>query len=135
MAEEAGIEDDIVTTGVVSDDELCVLYNRATMLVHPSRYEGFGLPIAEAMACGAYLIARRLPSTTAYIGEAGDAYDNEAEAEMLLRATLDWSEDRWRSAALRSIDRAFRLYVDRVALKPILNCWQHLGPARAGPLS
>ena len=123
----------------MSHPAVSALAQKAGIYLHTFDPAGppYGMPvsIAEAMACGAYLIARRLPSTTAYIGEAGDAYDNEAEAEMLLRATLDWSEDRWRSAALRSIDRAFRLYVDRVALKPILNCWQHLGPARAGPLS
>jgi hypothetical protein len=78
------------------------------------------------MACGAYLIARRLPPTAAYVGEAGDLYDSDAEAEALLRATLDWSEEQWRGAALRSIDRAFHLYVDRLALKPIFDCWQDL---------
>ena len=88
----------------------------------------YGMPvsIAESMACGAYVIARRLPPTAAYVGEGGDLYDSEAEAEALLRATLDWSEEQWRDAALRSIDRAFHRYVDRLALKPIFDCWQNL---------
>lgn len=70
LAEEVGIEDDIVTTGVVSDEELCVLYNRATMLVHPSRYEGFGLPIAEAMACGAPVVTTDVSSMPEVAGDA-----------------------------------------------------------------
>ncbi len=84
------------------------------------------ISIAESIACGSYVIARRLPPTAAYVGEAGDLYDSEAEAETLLRATLDWSEEQWRSAALRSVDRAFHLYVDRLALKPVFDCWQDL---------
>ena len=40
----------------VGDDELCALFNAATVVVHPSRYEGFGYPVAEAMSCGAPVI-------------------------------------------------------------------------------
>lgn len=47
-----GIADDIVLTGLVTDDELAALYNGATLVAHPSRYEGFGLPVIEAMHCG-----------------------------------------------------------------------------------
>ncbi|MDQ4070029.1 MAG: glycosyltransferase family 4 protein, partial [Actinomycetota bacterium] len=52
LAERAGIVADLVLTGVVADEELASLYNAATMVVHPSKYEGFGLPVLEAMSCG-----------------------------------------------------------------------------------
>src|SRR3982074_1828642 len=72
---EAGIADDIVLTGVVSDAELCGLYNRATVVVHPSRYEGFGLPIVEAMACGAPVVTTTSSSMPEAAGDAGILVD------------------------------------------------------------
>ena len=58
-AEHAGIAPSLVLAGQMSDDELATLYNGATLLVHPSRREGFGLPVLEAMACGLPVIATR----------------------------------------------------------------------------
>ena len=57
LARELGIEDRLTLTGRVSQDELVQLYNRAQIFVSPSLYEGFGLPAAEAMACGTPLVA------------------------------------------------------------------------------
>ncbi|MEZ4726558.1 MAG: glycosyltransferase family 1 protein [Caldilineaceae bacterium] len=47
----------------VDDQTLCILYNQAQALIYPSLYEGFGLPILEAMACGCPVIASHIPST------------------------------------------------------------------------
>lgn len=55
-AEGLGIVDDLVVTGYVGDDDLVRLYRAAHLVVFPSLYEGFGLPILEAMQCGAAVI-------------------------------------------------------------------------------
>ena len=52
-----GIADRVNIVGRVPLDELVALYQRATLVVVPSRYEGFGLPAAEAMACGTPVVA------------------------------------------------------------------------------
>lgn len=70
-----GVADDMVVTGYVSDDELAALYNRATLVVHPSRYEGFGLPVVEAMQCGAAVITTTAPSLPEVAGGAAALVD------------------------------------------------------------
>jgi len=57
LARELGVEDRVTVTGRLSKDELVQLYNQAEVFVSPSLYEGFGLPAAEAMACGAPIVA------------------------------------------------------------------------------
>jgi glycosyltransferase involved in cell wall biosynthesis len=58
-ARELGIEDRVNIVGRVPTDELVRLYQRATLVAVPSRYEGFGLPAVEAMACGTPVVACR----------------------------------------------------------------------------
>jgi len=56
-ARRAGVADRLHVTGRVPTDELVRLYRRATLVVVPSRTEGFGLPAVEAMACGTPVVA------------------------------------------------------------------------------
>jgi glycosyltransferase involved in cell wall biosynthesis len=58
-AREAGVEDRLHLTGRLESAELITLYRRAAIVVVPSRYEGFGLPAVEAMACGTPVVATR----------------------------------------------------------------------------
>ncbi len=69
-ARTLGISDRVVCTGMVNTDDLRLLYSDATLFVFPSRYEGFGLPVLEAMACGTPVITS---NTTALPEVAGDA--------------------------------------------------------------
>jgi glycosyltransferase involved in cell wall biosynthesis/SAM-dependent methyltransferase len=62
LADRFGVAGEVVLTGYVTDGELAALYNRATLVVHPSRYEGFGLPVVEAMQCGAAVVTTTAPS-------------------------------------------------------------------------
>jgi glycosyltransferase involved in cell wall biosynthesis len=56
-ARSAGCADRLEITGRIPNDELVNLYRRAALVVVPSRYEGFGLPAVEAMACGTPVVA------------------------------------------------------------------------------
>ena len=67
----------VIPLGYVSDDDLAGLYSSATALIFPSRYEGFGLPILEAMACGCPVVTTREASLPEVAGEAA-LYLNDA---------------------------------------------------------
>lgn len=54
---ELGLGDEVVVKGHVTHEEMVLVYNGASCLVYPSSYEGFGMPVLEAMACGTPVIA------------------------------------------------------------------------------
>ena len=66
-----GLEARVIFTGYVPDEDLPLWYNAAELLVFPSVYEGFGLPVVEAMACGTPVIAASRSSIPEAVGEAG----------------------------------------------------------------
>jgi alpha-1,3-rhamnosyl/mannosyltransferase len=65
----------VVVTGRVDDAELVELLRGAALLVHPSKFEGFGFPPLEAMACGTPVVAARAASLPELIGDAGVLVD------------------------------------------------------------
>lgn len=80
--------------GYVSDAELATLYRLATALVFPSRYEGFGLPVAEAMSAGGRVVCADASSLPEVVGSAGLLFpwnDEEALAAQLTRVLHDES--------------------------------------------
>ncbi|MGB1250247.1 MAG: glycosyltransferase family 4 protein [Candidatus Promineifilaceae bacterium] len=69
--EQLGLSKRVRFTGFVADADLPLWYNAASVLVMPSIYEGFGIPIADAMACGTPVIASNASSLPEVVGDAG----------------------------------------------------------------
>lgn len=65
-----GLEKRIFRTGYVDDDTLACLYSGAQAFIYPSLYEGFGLPLLEAMSCGCPVICSRAASLPEVAGDA-----------------------------------------------------------------
>jgi glycosyltransferase involved in cell wall biosynthesis len=91
-ARALGLEDRVICPGILSVSDLRLLYCHAAVFVFPSLYEGFGMPVLEAMACGAPVIAS---DKTAVPEVAGDAavLVNPDDPEELSRAMLRVLED------------------------------------------
>ncbi len=92
VLQEEKVEDLVVFTGHVPDYDLACLYENAAFLVQPSLYEGFGLPIVEAMALGCPVIASRISAHVEVLGDAGlffSPFDVDGLADMMVRLLAD----------------------------------------------
>jgi len=114
--------------------EIAALIGRAGIFLHthPARdarlnkLVGGPVSIAEAMATGAYIVARDLPGLVDYVGDAGATYADLDHAAALVRETESWTPSQWHAARLRAVERAFTHHVDEVALAPIFEDWCEL---------
>lgn len=78
LMRDQGIDNEVTIAGYVSKEELRVLYSFASCFVFPSIYEGFGIPLLEAMACGAPVVCSNSSSIPEVVGNAAilvDPYD------------------------------------------------------------
>jgi glycosyltransferase involved in cell wall biosynthesis len=92
FVDELGLHEAVRFTGALSDDALGVVMAGADVLVVPSRHEGFGVPVLEAMASGLPVVANDAGALPEVVGEAGllvDADDPYALADAVARAVGD----------------------------------------------
>lgn len=102
--EGASPADGVVVRGHVAADELVSLYRRAAAVVFPSLYEGFGLPVVEAMACGCPVAASRAGALQEVCGDAARLFEPR-DVDELVRATREVLDDATAWSA-RSLARA-----------------------------
>lgn len=90
---ELGLENEVIFPGFVPDEDLPALYSATDLFVFPSLYEGFGLPVLEAMACGAPVVTSNTSSLPEVAGEAALLVDPNS-VEALTRAMRDVLDNR-----------------------------------------
>lgn len=76
------LSDRVIFTGYVPDADLSTLYSGATAFIYPSLYEGFGLPVLEAMQCGTPVITSNTTSLPEVAGDAGILVDPQDQAAL-----------------------------------------------------
>lgn len=87
-----GLQKDVILTSYIPVEEMPVLLSGAEALVFPSFYEGFGLPLVEAMACGCPIITSNISSLPEVAGDAGilvDPYNTQQIADAMGKVLTD----------------------------------------------
>jgi len=125
--EALALDQDVLFPGYVPNDELPLWYNAALALVYPSLYEGFGLPVLEALACGTPVLTSNVSSLPEAAGDAAltvDPHDVEALAEGLNRLLTDEPlRDRLRT---RGLAHARRFTWPHTARETVRTYWRAL---------
>jgi glycosyltransferase involved in cell wall biosynthesis len=109
VAETCGCKDRIVFTGFAPSEDLPALYRGADLFVFPSLFEGFGIPIVEAMNCGIPVACADISCLPEIAGDAAvlfDPYDTDAIAEALEKALMD--EELRGECIVKGLERAKR---------------------------
>lgn len=92
IARELGIDKYVVTPGPIAEEDKPLVYAAATVFVFPSRYEGFGLPVLEAMACGVPVVTTNAASIPELAGPAAfqlEPNDTKHIAAPILRLCIE----------------------------------------------
>jgi glycosyltransferase involved in cell wall biosynthesis len=79
----------VIITGRISDADMMMLYNLCTLYVFPSLHEGFGLPVLEAMSCGAPVIGSNVSSIPEVIGDPNSALSMSTKIQTILCNPLE----------------------------------------------
>ena len=122
-----GLENDVIFPGMVDEKELIHLYNAATIFVFPSFYEGFGLPVLEAMACGTPVAASNLSSVPEVCGKGNAVFFNPknpreiAEKVTMLYKNVDLQAD----LIERGLGRASEFNWEK-SVKPVFEAITHV---------
>jgi glycosyltransferase involved in cell wall biosynthesis len=104
LAERHGVREQVHALGYLAVEELAYCYRRADLLAFPSLFEGFGIPLVEAMAAGCPVVAARATSVPEVTGDAAELFD-PASPEDLAAAIERVLDDPTRREALRARGR------------------------------
>lgn len=113
----------------LSNEESAALMREAGIYLHTyGDDEPFGMPvsIAEALATGAFALARDLPGAAEYLGTAGTLYRTHEEAAQAIQRTLSWTDDDWKSQQAQAVAVAQQRFASERVLRPLLNDWLSL---------
>jgi glycosyltransferase involved in cell wall biosynthesis len=114
--QELDLQDKVKRFDYVSEADLLAFYQAAFCLVHPSLYEGFGLPVIEAMACGTPVMLANAEGMVEIAEGAALVVDPLTEAHLAQAMTaLIENPDRRRELALKGLERARKLSWEKTA--------------------
>lgn len=97
----------LIFTGYVKDEDLSIIYSNASFFIYPSLYEGFGLPVLEAMQCGCPVITSNVTSLPEVVGDCGIQIDPNNNKELVLAYEKMYFDENFRKeCSLKGLERA-----------------------------
>lgn len=120
LCENLRITEDCIFTGYIPVSDMPYFYNAAEIFVYPSLYEGFGLPLVEAMACGTPVVTSDVTSIPEVVGDAAikvSPKDYESIGESLLSLLED--EDLYNQMSKKALERAALYSWDKTAIETL----------------
>jgi glycosyltransferase involved in cell wall biosynthesis len=116
MAEAHGVADQVHALGYLPVEELAYLYRRADLLVFPSLFEGFGIPLVEAMTAGCPVVAARASSIPEVTGDAAELFDPASPHALAAAIARVANDEAWRDTLrARGFKRAQEFSATRMA--------------------
>jgi glycosyltransferase involved in cell wall biosynthesis len=102
-----GLKDTVKVLGYLPYEDLPCLYNLAWLMVFPSLFEGFGIPLVEAMACGCPVACSNVTSIPEVIGDAGLTFDPNSVEDLAEKVYLLWTdEEQKKTLRIKGLQRA-----------------------------
>ena len=127
LAKSLGIDAQFVLTGYVSDDDLAALFTHCALFVFPSLHEGFGLPVLEAMACGAATIGSNVTSIPEVIGRSDALFDPNSPHDIASKMERGLSDEGFqRSLREHALVQASKFSWD-ICAKRAIAAFEELG--------
>jgi glycosyltransferase involved in cell wall biosynthesis len=125
LLKELGLQHSVNLLVGLKDETLSVLYTQALAFIYPSLYEGFGIPLLEAMAAGCPIVASRIPSTIEVAGECPIYFDPLDADDLLLALETVASEGRESERTKLGLERV-KLFSWEKAAKKTLKLYKTL---------
>ncbi|HEV3330993.1 MAG TPA: glycosyltransferase family 1 protein [Bryobacteraceae bacterium] len=124
------LEDEVIVLGYLGHDEMPMVYNAADLLVYPSSYEGFGMPVLEAMACGAPVIALNNTAFPEFAGGIAHLLPNAQIATLKEGIHAVLSDAAWREKMAREGPKRAAAYDWRLVTRRYLDLMLPLAESR-----
>ena len=108
----------IILTGYIEEQDLKNYYSNALCFIYPSLYEGFGLPVLEAMQCGCPVITSNISSLPEVIGDCGIQINPKSNEELISAYEKMYFDDNFRKeCSLKGLERAKQFSWEKCALE------------------
>ncbi|KYC63717.1 glycosyltransferase family 4 protein [Heyndrickxia coagulans] len=125
------LDDSVIILDYVTDDELISLYKGSKCFVFPSLFEGFGLPLLEAMSCGSLVLSSNSSSLPEVGGDCVLYFDPSSPRDLKLKLEeiIEMDEELVNNYKKKGIERASKFTWDECARKT-LNCYTELNTSK-----